>query len=211
MNTAELEAGAEFPSIEVPGLGGRKPGLAQPSSAAVWKVVVAYRGRHCPPCTKYPDQLDGYSERLLDIGIDLAAVSGASRAQQEEHWLASTPGFPLPWTDGRTDADAGPVHLSPSLGAGDRSCVPRAGIVRRQRTAAATGRGPIEQPVRASRVGRPDFVSCLDTREHGPDPAYVPLGPVARFAARAGSRYGRRRPARSFATAGRMARAATAA
>jgi len=114
-------------------------------------------------------------------------------------WLASTSGILSTMDcDGRTDADAGPLHLSPSFGARDRSSIPRAATVRRQRPAAATGRGHIEQPVRASRVGRPDFRSCLDTREHVPDPTYLPSGPVSRFASRAGSRYGPRWSARSL-------------
>ena len=58
-------------------------------------MVVVYRGRHCPLCTKFLNSLAGYRQRLLDIGIDIAAVSGDRKEQLEEHMTRLEVDFPL--------------------------------------------------------------------------------------------------------------------
>ena len=69
--------------------------LGAPLGDADWKMVVVYRGRHCPMCTRYLNALEGYKKRLGDIGIGLAAVSGDSRAQLASHREKLNAGFPL--------------------------------------------------------------------------------------------------------------------
>jgi peroxiredoxin len=85
MIPTKIEAGSLFPSIQVRDLNETSVELGAPSGAADWKMVVVYRGRHCPMCTRYLNALEGYRNRLADTGIDLAAVSGDSKAQLESH------------------------------------------------------------------------------------------------------------------------------
>lgn len=95
MKTSKLHAGADFPSLPVKALDGEVVEINQPSGNADWQMVVVYRGRHCPMCTKFLNALSGFRQRLIDIGIDIAAVSGDSREQLEDHLTSLDVNFPL--------------------------------------------------------------------------------------------------------------------
>ena len=95
MKTNKLHAGAEFPALSVNGLDSARIDISKPAGDADWQMVVVYRGRHCPLCTKFLNGLSGYRQRLLDIGIDIAAVSGDSKEQLEEHLTRLDVNFPL--------------------------------------------------------------------------------------------------------------------
>ena len=95
MKPHKIEAGASFPAILAPRLDGTLVELGQPSGEADWKMVVVYRGRHCPMCTKYLNQLEAYVPRLADIGVSVVAVSGDSRDQLQEHLQRLSVTYPL--------------------------------------------------------------------------------------------------------------------
>ena len=52
MSDHKVRAGRTFPSITVTALDGSQHDLAERNEGR-WKMVVVYRGRHCPLCTKY--------------------------------------------------------------------------------------------------------------------------------------------------------------
>ena len=93
--TVKLHAGAECPPIEVSDLDGNLRDLRRPTGGADWMMVVVYRGRHCPMCTRYLKQLETVRPRLSEIGVDLAAVSGDSAAQLTAHREKLGVSFPL--------------------------------------------------------------------------------------------------------------------
>ncbi len=95
MKTDKLHAGADFPALPVNGQDNGVVDISKPTGEADWQMVVVYRGRHCPLCTKFLNSLAGYRQRLLDIGIDMAAVSSDSKAQMEEHLTRLDVNFPL--------------------------------------------------------------------------------------------------------------------
>ncbi len=95
MKTEKLHAGANFPSLPVTAQDGAAVDISKPTGDADWQMVVVYRGRHCPMCTKFLNSLAGFRQRLLDIGIDIAAVSGDSREQLESHLPQLDVNFPL--------------------------------------------------------------------------------------------------------------------
>ena len=95
MKTQKLHAGAEFHALTVRGQDDAVVDISQPTGEADWKMVVIYRGRHCPLCTKFLNSLAGYRQRLRNIGIDTAAVSADSKEQLEEHLTRLDVNFPL--------------------------------------------------------------------------------------------------------------------
>lgn len=95
MKTDKLHAGAEFPALPATNLDGKTIDLAKPTGDADWQMLVVYRGRHCPLCTKFLNNLADFRERLGNIGIDVAAVSADSREQLEEHLERLDVNFPL--------------------------------------------------------------------------------------------------------------------
>ena len=95
MKTDKLHAGADFPALPVNGQDNGVVDISKPTGEADWQMVVVYRGRHCALCTRFLNSLAGYRQRLLDIGIDIAAVSADSKAQMEEHLTRLDVNFPL--------------------------------------------------------------------------------------------------------------------
>lgn len=85
MTTSKIEAGSVFPDMTANGIDGNAVNIGRPAEDADWKMVVVYRGRHCPLCTKYLNQLEDYRQALRDLGVDLVAVSGDSRSQLQAH------------------------------------------------------------------------------------------------------------------------------
>ncbi|WP_265088532.1 peroxiredoxin-like family protein [Psychrobacter immobilis] len=84
-DTQKLRAGSQFPDIQVPMLDGEMKTLGKPENGHDWKLVVVYRGKHCPICTKYLNQLETVKSSFADAGVDIIAVSGDSKQQLEAH------------------------------------------------------------------------------------------------------------------------------
>ncbi|MBE1299894.1 MAG: redoxin domain-containing protein [Alteromonadaceae bacterium] len=93
--TQKIHAGAKFPEMEVTLLNGEVKNLATPENGMDWKMVVVYRGRHCPLCTRYLNQLQDVTLALKGVGVDLIAVSGDSKEQLESHLEQLNVDFPL--------------------------------------------------------------------------------------------------------------------
>lgn len=84
MTAKALEAGAPFPSISVAKLGGGTVDLGTPNEGYDWKLVVVYRGKHCPLCTRYLSALNDALPDLNALGIDVVAVSADSEGRANE-------------------------------------------------------------------------------------------------------------------------------
>ena len=94
MMTSKLHAGADFPVLPVHG-DDDVVDISKPTGDADWQMVVVYRGKHCPLCTKYLNQLADHRQALLDTGVDIAAVSADSLEQLNEHREKLDVNFPL--------------------------------------------------------------------------------------------------------------------
>ena len=95
MNTNKMHAGADFPALSANSERDELTDISKPAGDADWQLLVVYRGRHCPLCTKFLNKLTDYRQRLLDIGVDIAAVSADSKAQLREHQSRLDVNFPL--------------------------------------------------------------------------------------------------------------------
>ena len=71
-SSMKLAAGAAFPAIVVPRLGG---GEIAPAAGAGWRLLVVYRGRHCPLCKIYLNTLDSLLDDFRATGVEVMAVS----------------------------------------------------------------------------------------------------------------------------------------
>ena len=93
--TRKVEAGAAFPSLVVYGRDGAQHDISKPTGGADWHMVVVYRGRHCPLCTRYLNMLEDHVTELREIGVSLSVVSADSQAQLEQHLEKLEVSFPL--------------------------------------------------------------------------------------------------------------------
>ncbi|KZN64706.1 hypothetical protein N473_13015 [Pseudoalteromonas luteoviolacea CPMOR-1] len=83
--TNKLHAGSTFPTQTVTLKSGKEVALGEPRTGFDWQLIVVYRGKHCPLCTKYLNQLQNYIERLAKIGVDVLAISGDNKEQLVTH------------------------------------------------------------------------------------------------------------------------------
>lgn len=85
MYTNKIHSGAVFPALPVQNLDGETMDISKPGGDADWRMIIVYRGVHCPLCTMYLNKLEESIAALADIGVDVAAVSADSKEQLEAH------------------------------------------------------------------------------------------------------------------------------
>lgn len=71
--TSKLAAGSAFPDLTVARHGG---GEIAPSTMQGWRLVVIYRGKHCPLCKIYLKTLDGILAEFEAASVSVVALSG---------------------------------------------------------------------------------------------------------------------------------------
>ncbi|MDQ3510481.1 MAG: redoxin domain-containing protein, partial [Pseudomonadota bacterium] len=84
----KLAAGSAFPDMSFARVGG---GQINPSEGSGWRMLVVYRGKHCPLCKRYLDTLEGLRGDYAGAGIEVMAVSTdptekASAEVAEQGW-----------------------------------------------------------------------------------------------------------------------------
>ncbi|SDJ22874.1 Peroxiredoxin [Ferrimonas sediminum] len=95
MSSKKIAAGEQFPAIEVVKAGGEPITLGVPQGGADWQMVVVYRGKHCPLCTRYLNELEKLKAEFFKLGIDIVAVSADSEAQLTAHMPELTASYPI--------------------------------------------------------------------------------------------------------------------
>jgi len=71
--TTKIAAGAPLPDIDLPLVGG---GDIHIGGEGGWRMVVVYRGKHCPKCKVYLTKLKDLAGGFADINTGIIAVSG---------------------------------------------------------------------------------------------------------------------------------------
>ncbi len=85
MTSTKLAAGALFPTIKTARLGGGELTLGKATHPMQWQLIVVYRGKHCPLCSRYLKELDPLVARLSAVVIEAVAVSADSLDRAEPH------------------------------------------------------------------------------------------------------------------------------
>lgn len=80
--TNRLAAGTPLPDVEVDLLGGGKVRLGD--NQGKWRMVVVYRGLHCPLCKKYLARLEEIKGDYEENGIEILLVSGDPEEKAQE-------------------------------------------------------------------------------------------------------------------------------
>lgn len=78
--TTKLAAGADFPDMTVAKVGNGEIVLG---GAGGWRLLVVYRGRHCPLCKNYLNTLDSLLDDFVAAGVTVAAVSADPKEKAE--------------------------------------------------------------------------------------------------------------------------------
>lgn len=94
-HSVKLSTGNAFPPVEATLLDGSTVNLGSAHSGADWQMLVVYRGKHCPLCTRYLNLLEEQQEALKATGVSVTAVSADSKKQLEEHMEKLTVSYPI--------------------------------------------------------------------------------------------------------------------
>lgn len=95
MPEMKLAAGAAFPNFDVPQFGGGTLQVGVPTGGHDWQMVVVYRGKHCPICTRYLTTINDLLADFHAQGVDVVAVSADSAEQAETQLTDISPAFPV--------------------------------------------------------------------------------------------------------------------
>lgn len=93
MTTSILQAGQEFQRLTVNKLGGGSLTLGEPAEGFEWQLIVVYRGKHCPLCTRYLDELNEALPEFNKAGVDVIAVSADSEVRATAQIAEVRPDF----------------------------------------------------------------------------------------------------------------------
>lgn len=85
---SKFQAGAPFPAFAWSQVGG---GVVAPSKQSGWRMIVVYRGKHCPLCTQYLGQLNAMRGDFENAGLSVWALSAdpverASEQVEAQGW-----------------------------------------------------------------------------------------------------------------------------
>lgn len=95
MTSSKFTAGDLFPAIELPSLSGENIIIGTPQGDADWRLVVVYRGKHCPMCTRYLNEIEKLKQEFSQLNIDVIAVSADSKIQATAHLAELSISYPI--------------------------------------------------------------------------------------------------------------------
>ena len=84
----KLEAGQTIPDIQLSSVDGERIVFGESPKSADWQLVIVYRGKHCPLCTKYLKQLKEMNQKFKDISTEVVVVSADPESKAREHTQA---------------------------------------------------------------------------------------------------------------------------
>ncbi len=93
MNSIKLSPGQLLPNITVSRLEGGEMHLSKPNAVYGWRLIVVYRGKHCPICTNYLSKLNELLPEFHKIGVDVVAVSADTLEKAQTQTTEINPGF----------------------------------------------------------------------------------------------------------------------
>jgi len=93
-----FEVGGAFPPYDWARVGG---GSVTPAALPGWRMLVIYRGKHCPLCTRYVAELGSMEDEFREAGLSLWALSADPIERATEH--AAEAGWSVPVLAGLTD------------------------------------------------------------------------------------------------------------
>ncbi len=112
MTKNALIPGQDFPSITLPLLNGGEVELSQPQSGHDWKLILVYRGKHCPLCSHYLAELESVRAQFEDNGIDVIAVSADSKVRAEAQLAEINHQFPVAYDLNQSQMKFLGLHVS---------------------------------------------------------------------------------------------------
>jgi peroxiredoxin len=119
MQNCKFTPGISLPEIELPQLSGARAKIGAIGTSGNWKLIVIYRGAHCPLCAGYLKTLNAMFEDFLSDEMEVLALSADS--QSAAQGFADKNGLSLPIAYGLTPRQMGllGLYISEPISGGD--------------------------------------------------------------------------------------------
>ena len=95
MSNVNLQPASVMQPLVVSDLDNNNVNLVDRVSDKPWKMIVVYRGQHCPKCTEQLNELATMHDEFASAGVEVVAVSGDSEAQLKKHLEKIDVNYPL--------------------------------------------------------------------------------------------------------------------
>ena len=95
MSNVNLQPASVMQPLVVSDLDNNDVNLVDRVSDKPWKMIVVYRGQHCPKCTEQLNELATMHDEFASAGVEVVAVSGDSEAQLKKHLEKIDVNYPL--------------------------------------------------------------------------------------------------------------------
>ena len=95
MSNVNLQPASVMQPLVVSDLDNNDVNLVDRVSDKPWKMIVVYRGQHCPKCTEQLNELVTMHDDFASAGVEVVAVSGDSEEQLKKHLEKIDVNFPL--------------------------------------------------------------------------------------------------------------------
>lgn len=95
MSNVNLQPASVMQPLVVSSLDKGDVNLVDRVSDKPWKMIVVYRGQHCPKCTEQLNELATMHDDFASAGVEVVAVSGDSEEQLKKHLEKIDVNFPL--------------------------------------------------------------------------------------------------------------------
>lgn len=91
----KLMAGENLPEISLPVVNGANQSIGKTQKEGDWKMIVVYRGLHCPLCKPYLTGLEELLPELKEAGIEVLAISGDPKEKADSQVSEGKLNFPV--------------------------------------------------------------------------------------------------------------------
>ena len=92
MDSRKMAAGEQFPALSWPTVGGK---TLSPAAEPGWRMLIVYRGKHCPLCKKQLDALEQLRDEFSAAGVAVSALSADTREKAESQVAETGWQFPV--------------------------------------------------------------------------------------------------------------------
>ena len=83
--TLRPSPGKPLPNITLSTLDGRQITIGTASDGFEWQMLIVYRGKHCPICTRYLGELNDLLSQYHDLGVEVIAASADPLDKVQAH------------------------------------------------------------------------------------------------------------------------------
>lgn len=112
MSTSTLGPGQAFPPLILPLLDGGQVDISKPTGQHDWKLILVYRGKHCPLCNSILAELERTRQEFSEISINVVAVSADSKARARTQLADIKHHYPVAYDLSEVQMKALGLHIS---------------------------------------------------------------------------------------------------